>query len=638
MIMKISRILLLQLTIFVMLSSLVAVNTTVANPDLKQTEQVLTYGLPYDFDEYSVWTQDSYATAQWTSAVYAGLFKRDNDNNRDWVPDLAADMPTISGSEFTVTLKDNLKFASGGSLTADDVVFSYKVAVTPSINTAGYSVISQYFNNESFVKIDDKTVKFTFNQPYAFAVSLLAGPIIEKAVFESRYNDCVNGNATACVWDDPSGADAQGAGPYKVDSIDNTNEIVTLVRNENYWANHMVYADKIVYQKIEEKAAAISALVSGSIDIMDSQYVPSVNEFDAYTNVHTEIVSDPVHQEISLNHKSPYWGNGSAVPDGDSSDDAMDALLIRRAMSHIVDRQYIADQILEGLGLPAASTMPAASVGWDPNLKADEYNITLAKELMTEAGFDYSTLTDADNDGVYETFFFEITVLSPNTNPARNQWAANYVQELPKIGIGVKQHVSTGWGDIIPRTFGADGPPGLYDDGGYDIFFVGYGWGLDWDPTGLYEESSFLPTGGNFYNYVNHTLENLISNYTTELDPDVRIEKAHAVQKAIHDDLPVIPLVYPSSMWAWNKDVSGIDGILISTSSQEWGEIHKTGWTLPPAPTTSTTTTTSSTTTNTSSSAAASSEAKKSPISPIVVVAGFVAALIAFDRKRKFTK
>ncbi len=560
------------LTLFVLVASAVAVSNTLANPDLNESV-FIRYAMPYDYDEYSVFTQDSYATAQWTSAVYAGLFKRDNAAGRDWVPDLAAEMPSKTGLEYTVKLKSGLKFSTGGSLTADDVIFSYKVHVTPSIDTNGYPVYSQYFDNDSFVKIDDTTVKFTFKKPYAFDVSLLSGAIVEQAHFKERYDKCVGGDANACVWDAEDGSDALGAGPFMVDSIDNTNEVVTLVKNPNYWDAENTKADKIIYTKIAEKAAAVSALAGEDIDIMDSQYVPDVDEFNDFDNIHREVVNDPAHQEISLNHKHPYFGTGAGIDDGDDSDNAMDALYIRRAMSHIVDREFAANQILQGLGQPAASTMPSASLGWDPNLKADPYNVTTAKKLMEMAGFDYSTLTDSNNDGVYETFFFEITVLSPNTNPARNQWAEAYVKELPKIGIGVKQHVSTGWGDIIPRTFGADDPPDLYDNDGFDILFVGYGWGLDWDPTGLYEEDSFLPSGGNFYNYVNHTLEELIQNYTTATDVTQRNDYAKEVQKAIHDDLPVIPIVYPKSQWGWLKIIEGIDGLLLSTSSQEWNEV-----------------------------------------------------------------
>ncbi|MHA1203457.1 MAG: hypothetical protein ACTSSL_00745, partial [Candidatus Heimdallarchaeaceae archaeon] len=76
---------------------------------------------------------------------------------------------------------------------------------------------------------------------------------------------------------------------------------------------------------------------------------------------------------------------------------------------------------------------------------------------------------------------FYINLLSPNTNPARNQWAALMENQLPKIGIGIAFHESTGWGNIMPRTWsypvGEDGKFDYiptYEDGGYDILFVGW--------------------------------------------------------------------------------------------------------------------------------------------------------------------
>jgi ABC-type transport system substrate-binding protein len=229
--------------------------------------------------------------------------------------------------------------------------------------------------------------------------------------------------------------------------------------------------------------------------------------------------------------------------------------------------------------------MPSASLGWDPDLTPRDYNVTLARELMTEAGWDYSTTDinmESSTSACDTDCFFEVTVLSPNTNPARNQWSTDYVNELPKIGIGVKEHVSTGWDVIIPRTFGySDGLPGDYASGGYDIFFVGYSWDLDWDPSGLYTESGLCDTGScdNFYNYKNATVENLISDYTSELDFDARLTKVKTLQQALFDDIPVLPILYPQSHWGWSSDVQGIDDLLISVSAQEWGLVKKADWT-----------------------------------------------------------
>jgi len=74
---------------------------------------------------------------------------------------------------------------------------------------------------------------------------------------------------------------------------------------------------------------------------------------------------------------------------------------------------------------------------------------------------------------------FYISLLSPNTNPARNQWAALMEEQLQKIGIGIAFHESTGWGNIMPRVWAYPvGNEGYYDyipiyeEGGYEVFMI----------------------------------------------------------------------------------------------------------------------------------------------------------------------
>ncbi|MCG3225203.1 MAG: hypothetical protein H7647_12100, partial [Candidatus Heimdallarchaeota archaeon] len=118
---------------------------------------------------------------------------------------------------------------------------------------------------------------------------------------------------------------------------------------------------------------------------------------------------------------------------------------------------------------------------------------------------------------------FSVNLLSPNTSAARNQWSLLMEQQLPKIGIGISFHESTGWGNIAPRTWSYplldfDYIP-TYEEGGYDIFFVGWNWGLDWNPTGLYDTASLIPNGDNFYQYINPTYDSTLDDYLHEFDP-----------------------------------------------------------------------------------------------------------------------
>ena len=166
---------------------------------------------------------------------------------------------------------------------------------------------------------------------------------------------------------------------------------------------------------------------------------------------------------------------------------------------------------------------------------------------------------------------FSINLLSPNTSAARNQWSLLMEQQLPKIGIGVSFHESTGWGNIAPRTWSYplidyDYIP-TYAEGGFDILFVGWSWGLDWDPTGLYDQASLVPNGDNFYQYINDDYDDTLDLYLTELDPATREGYAHDLQAMLYEDLPAICLVYPRSLFGFSTAVSGIDGLLIASSN-----------------------------------------------------------------------
>lgn len=554
-----------------------------------QNDNTLVYAMPYDFSEYSAYTANSYATAQWQSSVINGLYKRSASAGRDWVPDLAAALPIISADKktFTVDLKTDLTFSNGDPLTADDVVFSFKVAMTPGINTNFYGGYVGFMNNNSIVKIDRDTVEITFLQSFAFPFGFLATPLIPEETFGIIYDSCIDGTSVDCVWDNEDLYFTISAGPYKATFYDETNQAITVVKNNLYYGWNDGSAtgniDAIVFKKTSEKAAVIAELVEGSIDIMDAQYIPGLDELAFFSRITEVYVGDLAHQEVSLNHLHPMYGTGKGIPGLSGALDAdawAAALKVRTAMSYVVDRDYAVNEVSNGLAQPAATPMPSAMIGWDPTLIPLSFDIDAAKNLMEEAGFDYDELTDADNDGVYETFFFEVTILSPNTSPRRNEWSPNFVAALPGIGIGVKEHVSTGWAEIIPRTFGWSGTGealvALYDDGGFDILFVGLGWGFDYNPQGLYDATGRHDTtgGGNFYNFdvdeVQTEIGSLIRDYLSELDFQLRIDKVKLIQAELYKFKPVLPILYPQSHWGFNSDLGGYDALLMSISATEW--------------------------------------------------------------------
>ncbi|MCE7734049.1 MAG: ABC transporter substrate-binding protein [Candidatus Heimdallarchaeota archaeon] len=544
------------------------------------------YAMPYDFDEYSIFTADSYATAQWNSAVYNGLVRRLSSG--EWNYDLAVRLPTITadGLTYRFSLKDNLLFSNGHRLTTSDVAFSFKAALSPAVNTNFYGKFIGSLNNDSIKIIDELTVEFTFLQQIPFPLTLLNFPITDEAVFSYRFDRCEAGIYEDCLWNDPQGLDAVGAGPFKILEIDNVHEIVSLEANPYYYNADQVKTDRLIFQKIADKDAAISALASGLIDILDSQYVPGLEELKDIDGVAETFIGDLAHQEISLNHLNPYFGTGEDIPGNSGLPNYEDALQVRKAMSHIVDRPFAANEIMEGLATQATTVMPPSSFGWDSSLTPRDFSIETAMSFMEAAGFDYANAGTQDDKGIWSSPFFEITLLAPNTGPARNQWQYNFFLELPKIGIGVKEFVATGWGEIVPRTFGyADGLPPSYDEGGFDIFFVGYGWALDWNPVGLYDSSGRCDVGncGNFYNfdiYENQTnIGSLVRDYLNELDFETQMDLVKDLQTAIYANEPVISIIHPTSHWGAGDNLQGLDYLMFSTNQQDWSKVEIDGFT-----------------------------------------------------------
>ena len=164
-----------------------------------------------------------------------------------------------------------------------------------------------------------------------------------------------------------------------------------------------------------------------------------------------------------------------------------------------------------------------------------------------------------------------INFLTPDTDPARIQWADLIEQEIAKIGINVSFEEITGWGGIGPRTWSYpmidyDYIP-IYDDGGYDVLFVGWSWGLDGDLEGLYETSAITPLGDNHYQYSNTTYDTILEQYLVSVDPSERASNSHQLQKIIYEDLPSIGIIYSGRLFGFKEGLTGIDNLLLSTSN-----------------------------------------------------------------------
>jgi peptide/nickel transport system substrate-binding protein len=554
--------------------------------------QVLRYGTQFLVDQYSYFTRANFFTSKWLSLIYSGLYQRADDGS--WEPELAASQPEISpdGKDWIVHLRQDLQFPYGTLLTADDVVFSYQLLLTPELNLNSYdTLVKKLDSNDSVAKIDDYTVRFTFNTGDVFNQQLLAEPVFSKRLFENDYTRCLSEDE--CDWNDPSGYYTRGIGPFVLEKIvlsQDQPQKVSLVKNPNYWNNERIWVSKIECIHYDNTETLIEALQSKKIDLVQIYEFPDYKELMNSQGIYVTITDDTTLQEISINHLHPFFGTGEKIPDnGRITGDAEQARLLRQAMSRIVNRTRITSSDYPHadwtrVTRPASSPVPAGSVGWDSSLEPVEFNLTQAREIMTDIGFEYDQLEYDSLADTYTSWFFNITMLTPQfPNYYSYIWLDEFLSNLPRIGIGVSEYISTGWDTIIPRTFGSGDKPPVYDEGGYDLFAIGYDMGLDWDPDGLYISNGLCGTGtcDNFYNYYNQTVEDMISAYCRTFEFSQRLEQVKELQHTLAHELPVIPVFNNQFIWAYQSTIESLNLWLFSLDEMSWVDVKKNSWSAP---------------------------------------------------------
>ncbi|NHJ40564.1 MAG: hypothetical protein FK731_11075, partial [Asgard group archaeon] len=346
-----------------------------------QTE--LHYATPANFVDFHPYQYESVYDAEWLRQIYNGLIERYPALDYGYGPRLAQSWETSDFMNYTVELRPNVKWADGTPVTTDDIEFSYKLQITPEFANPDFAFWSIYLRNNSVTIIDSDTCKISFKQTYVFQEFNLALDLVPKHIWESIPYDEMEQQAIEWATEDPT--KMIGAGPYKLESYDATNEVIELSRNDYFddWSGITPYFDTIFLELYSNKEGALSALASGAVDLISCYFSPL--EADIPAGMANQLIAAPGTQTIPFNCLHPWIGTGELCPISDPDS----GKYIRQAISHIIPRDIICSEILEGLAVPGVTSMPNVAIGYDETLEPYEYSIEIAKQKMELAGFEY---------------------------------------------------------------------------------------------------------------------------------------------------------------------------------------------------------------------------------------------------------
>lgn len=280
-------------------------------------------------------------------------------------PALATDWKFAEDNSLDLTIRQGVKFHDGSTLSADDVVYTINMAANPDSKVA---TPSNYAWIDKAEKTGDWTVRIKMKRPTPAALEYLAmvTPIHPKA-----YREKVGPEGFA--------AKPVGAGPYKIVKNEQGKEVV-FERFDDYWAGSPKGkpAIKTLHVRfVPDVTTAVTELLAQRAD-----WVWNFNP-DQLANINKMPHLQATQQESM---RIGYLSIDAAGRSG--KDNPLTNVKVRQAIWHAINRQDMADKLVQGGSrVPQAPCFPT-QFGCDADAAVKyAYDPAKAKALLAEAGF-----------------------------------------------------------------------------------------------------------------------------------------------------------------------------------------------------------------------------------------------------------
>src|SRR6478609_2121493 len=280
--------------------------------------------------------------------IYPFLFNSQY-GTADVTPAIAESGEFTSPTEYTVKLKDGLKFANGHDLTASDVKFTFDRQVKIADPNGPSSLLG---NLESVAAPDDTTVVFTLKNPndqtWEQILSSPAGPIVDEEVF----------SADAVTPDDEIVKGKAFAGQYVIDSY-KVNELISYKPYSDYKGELPAAENSGISVKYYADPSNLKLdIANGDIDVA-YRSLSATDIDDLSKNDKVKIVDGPGGEirYIVFNFNTMPYGATTAEAD------PAKALAIRQAAADLVDRDELSKDVYKGTYTPLYSFVPQGLTG-----------------------------------------------------------------------------------------------------------------------------------------------------------------------------------------------------------------------------------------------------------------------------------
>ncbi len=446
------------------------------------------------------------------------------------------------GLTWTFTMRDGLKWSDGTDLNAKDFEYSFKRMVDP--NTAApyaetcLGMIDGFEEAAGFpdadgnptaepnpdalnVKASDdgKTLTIVLSYPCSYFDKMAAFATmspVQQATVEA------NGDAW-CTSPDTFVSN----GPYMITDWTPSERIV-LTKNPNYvggWDSSKIVSDTITLLLLEDSSASYAAYNSGEavlVKDVPTDEIPSLTKAEDGGDFYVDTILGTYYVSLNLQR------------------DAFKDAKVRKALSLAIDRDYVANTIMQGTYSAADSIVGPGIVdesgyfhdnGNAPYISADyEANLAEAKKLLEEAGYPngegYPTIEYSTNDAGYHV---------PLAEYLQQAWG--------DLGITLTINKME-WSSFTPARRAGE----------YDV--ARNGWVMDYNDPSNMLDLFCSGNGNNDGKYSNPDFDAAI-DASRVADSAEHFAQLHKAEDILMEDMGCLPIAYYNDYWLQSPSLKG---------------------------------------------------------------------------------
>lgn len=298
------------------------------------------------------------------------------------IPELAVSWkPNATGTRWTVRLRPGVTFHTGQTLSAQDVIATFKRLTDPSQGSAALSSFKGLLQPDGISQgSDQNTVVFELETPMSAFPYFISSTTYQSMILPASYEV---GTFTS---------KSQGTGAFTIQSY-TTSASATYNRFDGWWRGRAPLdgVDLTVY---DSAAAQDAALLSGAVDLMDYVQLPGDRVvFGRPNQITIHRIAAATGHQVGLRVDRPPWND----------------YRVRQALALTINRPQMLKTVMLGYGVVGNDHPFATVYPYSVKIPQRVQNIRKAKELLAAAGHPKGlTATLTSTNGPTQTAYAQV--------------------------------------------------------------------------------------------------------------------------------------------------------------------------------------------------------------------------------------